>query len=139
MEIKKGKLFVILLFLIDITISTGLIYYMSYTYKTEINYYVYRIVFDLLIISLALTGVRWMKSLYMMILIFTGVKNIFIAIGILISESFKLYGLVLLSAGVYFIIMFFLFVYSKSINDFFDDRQQKYKARYNNQELKVEE
>jgi len=136
MDNKKGKILVIALFLVDMIISTGVILYKSYLFKTGFNNDIFRILFDLLIISLAFYGVRWMKGIYMALLILTGVIYLFLSVGIFISESVKLYGLSLLCAGIYHIVVFFLLVYSKLINDFFDDQQMKFKMKYNNLEIK---
>lgn len=138
MNTKKAKLLVLILFFIDVLISTGLLYVRSYVFKTEVRYEIFRIVLDLIIISLAITGVRKMKNLYLVMLIFTGVVYLFISAGIFMTEGFKLYGLTLLIAGLYYLLMFFLFVHSKGINAFFEERQQKFQANYNNQEMKME-
>lgn len=130
MNIKKGKLLVIVLFLFDILITMGVISVKSLTFKTGIGNDSYRILLDLIVISLAFTGIPLMKGIYMAILCFTGLIYIIISVGIFISENSRMYGLALLTAGIYYIAMFFMFAYTRSIKNFFDDQQKKFRVKY---------
>jgi hypothetical protein len=136
---KIAKTLVIFLFLTDLIISIGFFLYTRTVLMIPNDKSIYRLLIDILIIYLAYIGVRWSKTWYMILLIFSGIVLIFYSVGIFVSENNKSLGLILLICSFYYLFSFFLFVYSKGINEFFESQQQKFSLKYNSNDTEIED
>lgn len=100
---------------------------------------IYRLLIDILVICLAFIGVKWAKTFYMIMLIYSGIIMLIYSVGIFVSENIKSLGLILLICSFYYLFSFFLLVYSKGINAFFTTQQQRFSSKYKSIDTKIED
>ena len=135
MILLKAKRLVILLFLIDILISIGLLIYKSEILDRSIDSDIIRLFIDIVIMILAYVGVKLMKHLYLITLFFAGTVSYFLSIGIFVTEENKLNGLVIIICGSIYLSIFFVLIFSRSVNIFFQKQHENFKRKYQNQKI----
>lgn len=136
---RIAKTLVIFLFLTDIIISIGFLLYTRVVLMNSGDNSIYRLLIDILVICLAFIGVKWAKTFYMIMLIYSGIIMLIYSVGIFVSENIKSLGLILLICSFYYLFSFFLLVYSKGINAFFTTRQQRFSSKYKSIDTKIED